>query len=63
MDLWIRNANAERTCSDPEGDRGGWDPHPGKSQVAIGFLRNMGRYHLEKKKGLIASRSMRYIND
>ena len=33
------------SCVDQEGGQGVWTPHPGKSQVAIGFLGNTSSPH------------------
>ena len=62
---WMRDIYP---CADPERERGGGAgvpdcPHPGKSQVAIGFLRNTGteRTPLEKQLAFRYGRSVRFV--
>ena len=60
--------NPKGTCTDPE--EGGRGPvPPGKSEVAIGFLRNTGTDPSREALGPIASRgrsirpSVKYVDD
>ena len=49
-------------CAGPEGDSG-VDPPTGKSQVAVGFLRNFGTDHHRASKRTSIPLSKKYVDD